>query len=184
MRVAYHDHYRQEKQYLGAFWHGKVFLPLFFSNQHQTKMAVLVSPSRDGDIISDWLNRVGYETIRGSSRRNNVGALAEMLRKLKSGYSIGIIVDGPLGPRHKVKPGIAHMAQKLGVEIVPVGVYISRKWTLNSWDKFELPKPFCKGAVYCHQPISVPENASLEEYIRLVEDKIHEAETIAKTLAV
>jgi len=182
MRVVFHPDYDKDKQCLGAFWHGNLFLPLFFSNQHQTKMAVLVSPSRDGDIICDWLRRVGYETIRGSSRRNNVAALAEMFRKLKDGYSIGIIVDGPLGPRHKVKPGIVHMAQKLSVEIVPVGTAVTRKWMFNSWDKFELPKPFCKGALYCNKPISVPLEASLEEFSSIVEQKLLEADKIAHSL--
>lgn len=183
VKVKFHEEYRQEKQYLGAFWHGKMFAPMFIARIHQTKMAVLVSPSKDGDIISGWLNKLGYETVRGSSRRNNVSSLVEMLRKLKAGYSIGIIVDGPLGPIYKVKPGIVHMAEKLEVEIVPVGVAVRRKWVFKkAWDRFELPKPFSEVAMYSGKPIQVPVNADRQIYSERVEQAILEAEKMAEAI--
>lgn len=182
VKLKLHPSYDPKGQYLGAFWHGKMVVPMFASRIHQTKMAVLVSPSKDGDIISAWLNKLGYETVRGSSRKNNVGSLAEMLRKLKEGYSIGIIVDGPLGPIHKVKPGIVHMAQKLEILIAPVGVAIKRKWVFPSWDRFELPKPFSEAAMFSGEPISVPKDADLKTYIELVEKGIKEAERMAESM--
>lgn len=180
VEVVFHPDYRSDNQYLGAFWHGKMFIPMFAARSHQTKMAVLVSPSKDGDIVSDWLNKLGYETVRGSSRKNNVSALVEMLRKLKEGYSIGIIVDGPLGPLHKVKPGIVHMAQKLEVEIVPVGVAIKRKWVISrAWDKFELPKPFSKAVMYSGTPLKIPNDADPHSYCVIVEQAMQDAERAA-----
>jgi lysophospholipid acyltransferase (LPLAT)-like uncharacterized protein len=185
VRVVYHEGYSANKQYLGAFWHGKMFAPMFAARNHQTKMAVLVSPSKDGDIISGWLHSLGYETVRGSSRRNNVSALSGMLRKLKEGYSIGVIMDGPLGPIHKVKPGIVHMAKKLEVEIVPVGVAIKRKWVFTrAWDKFELPKPFSDVVMYSGTPITVPVEASLDDYCERVEQGMRDAERKAQAMVV
>lgn len=183
VKVIFHEGYEQNKQYLGAFWHGKMFAPMFVARTHGTKMAVLVSPSKDGDIVSDWLNKLGYETVRGSSRRNNVSALVEMLRKLKEGYSIGIIVDGPLGPIHKVKPGIVHMAQKLEVEIVPVGIAIKRKWVFTrAWDKFELPKPFSKVVMYSGTPVKVPMDAEIAHYCEVLEKAMQDAQHTAETM--
>ncbi len=183
VKVIFHTDYSEKKQYLGAFWHGKMFAPMFAARTHQTKMAVLVSPSKDGDIISDWLNKLGYETVRGSSRRNNVASLAGMLRKLKDGYSIGIIVDGPLGPIHKVKPGIVHMAQKLDVEIVPVGVAVKKKWVFKkAWDQFELPKPFSQAAMYSGKPIQVPLDSDLSSYCEIIEKAIFEAQQMAESI--
>lgn len=183
VKVIFHADYHKDKQYLGAFWHGKMFVPMFAARTHQTKMAVLVSPSKDGDIISSWLKKLGYETVRGSSRRNNVSSLVEMLRKLKAGYSIGIIVDGPLGPAYKVKPGIVHMAQKLEVEIVPVGVAIKRKWIFKrAWDRFELPKPFSEAVMFSANPIKVPAAADLQTYLAVVEQAILKAQQTAEEM--
>lgn len=183
VKVVYHSEYQQTKQYLGAFWHGKMFLPIFVARTHQTKMAVLVSPSKDGDVICDLLNKIGYETVRGSSRKNNVASLAEMLRKLKAGYSIGVVVDGPLGPIYQVKPGIVHMAQKLGVEIIAVGTAFQKKWVFNNaWDRFELPKPFSRAVFYAGKPLMVPEEVNTREYAKVVEEALFEAQKMAEQL--
>ncbi|MFX5622524.1 DUF374 domain-containing protein, partial [Acinetobacter baumannii] len=89
-----------------------------------------ISPSKDGDLLTVWLKKLGYEVIRGSSRHQNISALAGMIRKLKKGYSLGFGIDGPIGPIYKVKPGMTHMAQKLGIPIVPVGSAFSQKWVV------------------------------------------------------
>lgn len=180
--IIKHPQYNKEKTYLFAFWHGKQFLPVLKFNTHQTRRAVLVSPSKDGDILAVWLQKLGFEVIRGSSRHRNIAALAAMLRKLKEGFSIGFGVDGPIGPIHQVKPGMTHMAQKLQIEIVPVGSAFSRKWIFHkAWDKYEVPKPFCKGVCFVGAPILIEPDADLEHYNQLLEEKIKEVE--AKALA-
>lgn len=183
VKVVYHPDYQETKQYLAAIWHGKMFLPIFIGRRHQTKMAILVSPSKDGDVICELLNKLGYEAIRGSSRKNNVASLAEMLRKLKAGYSIGVVVDGPLGPIHQVKPGIVHMAQKLNVEILPFTASFQRKWVFtNAWDRFELPKPFSLAIFYAGKPLSVPEEADSRVYAEVIEKALFEAQKRADEL--
>lgn len=183
VQTVYHPDYQKTKQYLGAIWHGKMFLPIFTARHHQTKMAMLVSPSKDGDVICELLNKMGYETIRGSSRKNNVASLAEMLRKLKAGYSIGIVVDGPLGPLHQVKPGIVHMAQKLEVEIIPVGTAFKNKWIFHkAWDRFELPKPFSQAVFYAGKPLKVPEEVDPRLHAKVVEQALFDAQQQAEAL--
>lgn len=181
VKISYHSDYQITKQYLVAIWHGKMFLPIFVGCSHQTKMATLVSPSKDGDVICELLNKMGYETIRGSSRKNNVASLAEMLRKLKAGYSIGVVVDGPLGPIHQVKPGIVHMAQKLEVNIIAVGAAFQKKWNFNkAWDRFELSKPFSRAVFYIGKPLKVPEEANAQAYTKVVEQALLEAQKQAE----
>lgn len=179
-----HEGYRQDTPYLFAFWHGKQFLPIFnLIKYHRTKGAVLVSPSRDGDILTTWLKQLGYEVIRGSSRKGNVSALVGMMRKIKQGESIGFGIDGPIGPIHIVKPGMTHMAQKYNVEILPMGSAFSRKWVFEkAWDKFELPKPFSRAVYYMGKPFVVPVNADLDHYNVLLEQQIHDAEAQAVKL--
>lgn len=183
-RIAYHPKRDQHTPYLFAFWHGKQLLPVLkLIKIHYTEGAVLVSPSKDGDILSAWLNKMGYETIRGSSRRDNISALTAMMRRIKKGHSIGFGIDGPLGPIYKVKPGMTHMAQKFKVGIVPIGSAFSRQWIFKkAWDRYEVPKPFCKAAMYLGEPIFLDETADLEHANQLLEERIHQAEAMAKSM--
>lgn len=175
-----HPAYDVNQPYLFAFWHGKQLLPVAEFKTHHTKHAVLVSPSNDGDILTTWLECLGYEVIRGSSRRENISGLAGMIRKIKQGYSLGFGIDGPIGPIYKVKPGMTHMAQKFKVAIVPVGSAFSRKWVFNkAWDKYEIPKPFAKAVLYLGKPIYIESDADLEAYNRALEHAINEAEAAA-----
>lgn len=184
IQIAAHPKRNNKTPYLFAFWHGKQFLPVIkLIRIHHTEGAVLVSPSKDGDILSTWLNKLGYETIRGSSRRDNVRALVMMMRRVSVGQSIGFGVDGPLGPIHKVKPGMTHMAQKYKVGIVPIGSAFNRKWIFTkAWDRFEVPKPFCKAAIYLGEPLYIDENDDLESANIELEKRIHEAELVASTM--
>lgn len=181
--VAEHPEYRADEPYLFAAWHGKQFLPVLELTRHRTPRALLVSPSRDGEILATLIQKLGSEVLRGSSRHNNVAALVAMMRKLKEGYSVGYGIDGPIGPIHKVKPGMTHMAQKLGIKIVPVGTAFSRKWVAEkAWDKYEIPKPFAKAALYLGKPISIAKTADLEQCNHELECRLHEAEAEAKKL--
>lgn len=176
--------FKRDKQYLCAFWHGKQFLAaLSLLEIHDPNQAVLVSASKDGDIVSSWLEKWGYKVVRGSSRRDAVKGSMAIMRVLKEGYSFGFAIDGPMGPIHKVKPGASYMAQKLQLGIIPVGSACNRKWIFSkAWDKFELPKPFSKAVVYVGEPLQVPEDADLIKINAMLEQRITEAENKAKQL--
>lgn len=184
VKIIRHPQYINHIPYLFAFWHGKQFLPVFeLIRHHQTDGAVLVSPSKDGDILTVWLQKMGYKVMRGSSRHNNIKALAMMMRKLKQGLSIGFGVDGPIGPIYQVKPGMTHMAQRTQVGIVPLGVAFSRKWIFaKAWDRYELPKPFSQAICYFSEPLHITEDADLDQSNRILEDRLKAAETFAAEL--
>lgn len=183
IRIVNHPEYNFENQYLFAFWHGKQLLPVLKFNTHKTAHAVLVSSSKDGDILTEWLKRLGYEVVRGSSRRRNISALVGMMKKLKEGFSLGFGVDGPIGPIYKVKPGMTYMAQKVGIEIVPVGTALSHKWVFNkAWDRYEVPKPFSSCACYLGKPLYIDKDADLEQWNLVLEEAIQQAEAKALSL--
>ena len=175
--------YDINKPYLFAFWHGKQLLPVLMLHLHQTNRAVLVSPSRDGDILTSWLEKLGYEIVRGSSRDRNVASLAGMIRKLKQGYSLGFGIDGPIGPIHRVKPGMTHLAQKFNIPIIPIGSAFSRCWVMDkAWDRYEIPKPFSKAVLYLGKPFHIDATADLSDSNRALEKLIAEAEEKAVAL--
>lgn len=130
-----------------SFWHSKLIAPaiLFNSLIKLDKKVALSSPSKDGELISVPLEKMGYTLVRGSSDKNSIASTISLLKFLKKDYSIGTPVDGPKGPKEIVKPGLIFLAQKSKIKIVPIGVYYEKKWILKkTWDKFEIPKLFSK----------------------------------------
>lgn len=154
-----------------AIWHDELFAPIYVHRNQD--IAILVSESRDGELISRILHKFGYFTIRGSSTRGGVKALKKTILALTdSSNDMAITVDGPLGPRHVVKQGIIYIAWKLKRPIVPVRTFCSHKKIFSkSWDKFQLPFPFSK----CHIVYDTPyilSHKKITSYILEEESKI------------
>lgn len=152
------------KNHIFAFWHNKLLGPTLCLGNIEKK-AVLASPSKDGELISVPLEKLGFTMIRGSSDKNSVGSLISLIKFIKKGYSIGTPVDGPKGPIYEVKPGLIYLAQKSQNFIIPTGTAYEKKWIFKkTWDKFQFPKPFSKIVFLIGEPIEVPKDANIEEY--------------------
>jgi len=147
----------ESRRFIFAFWHSRI---LMFSYLYKGwGAAILVSKSKDGEIIARILKHQGHETIRGSTSRHGVRALARLIKILKEEIRPGAVVpDGPRGPRFKVQPGVITLAQKTGYPIVPVSYSAKRIKVFASWDRFILPYPFTEGSVIYGTPISVSWN--------------------------
>lgn len=140
---------------LYAFTHG-VLLPLAFTHRNRD-VRVLVSESRDGEIITRITDRLGFGAVRGSSSRGGAEAVAGMAKLGREGHDLAITPDGPRGPRGSVAPGAIHIAARGRVSIIPVGVAASSGWRARSWDRFLVPKPFARVWVVYGPPITVDE---------------------------
>ena len=127
--------------------------------------------------------KLGFRTIRGSTKRGGVRAAVEAIRALKSGGSLAMTPDGPRGPSGEVQGGVMLMAQKSGAPLIPVGVSASPRWLAKSWDRFLIPLPFAKGMLIAGEPIYVPPDASpeqVEEIRRQLERAMNDVETAAE----
>jgi hypothetical protein len=123
-----------------TLWHGEL-LPLLW--HHRTEgVAVVISEHRDGEIIAQIAERLGYTTVRGSSSRGGGRALIGLIRALEAGRDGAVTPDGPRGPAHVFAPGAAIAAQRTGVPLLPIRASATRAWRLKSWDRFLVPKPF------------------------------------------
>lgn len=137
-------------------WHDEIF-PLIPSHAGE-RMACVVSQSSDGEILAAVLESFGFLTVRGSSSRGGMRALVAAKRVMdEQGVGVIFTVDGPRGPRHKVKPGAIYLARRAGSPIVPVRVHMSRaKIFHRAWDKFQLPWPFSKCTITYGDPVTLP----------------------------
>ena len=155
-----------------ASWHQRFFPGItFFATRRP--IAIMISQSRDGEMIARVVDILGWRSVRGSSSRGGMRALKEIRTLTAKGYRIGHIVDGPQGPFGVVKPGLITIAQFAGVPIVPVIVSAQRRWTFNSWDRFMVPKPFSRVIIRFTPPIFVPRklDAPAFESLRLTVEK-------------
>jgi len=123
-----------------TLWHGEL-LPLLWHHRGR-RIAVVISEHRDGEIIAQIAERLGYTTVRGSSSRGGSRALIGLMRAIESGRDGAVTPDGPRGPAHVFAPGAAIASQRTGAPLLPVRASASRAWRLKSWDRFLVPKPF------------------------------------------
>src|SRR6056297_845961 len=110
---------RKKRPLIYALWHDELFAPCYFHRQEG--IIAVVSSSRDGEILSQVMLKLGYNLARGSSNRGGLRALREALKKMQSlQKDVVFTIDGPQGPRHSVKEGIIYLAQKTQSPIVPL----------------------------------------------------------------
>ncbi len=148
-----------------VFWHRCVFPATYFWRDRQIQ--VMTSASFDGEYIARIIEKFGYGAVRGSSTRGGVRALLGMHTEIEAGRSVAFTIDGPRGPVYVAKPGAALLARNTGAAILPFHIALEDPWTLRSWDRFMIPKPFTRAEVRIGQLIRVPaeaDSAALAHY--------------------
>jgi len=152
---------KSEKIPIYTVWHDRIFLGTYYLKNR--RIVVITSQSFDGEYIARFLTRFGFGNVRGSSTRGGIGALVEMIRLMKQGLATAFTIDGPRGPRYVAKPGACLLAKKTGNPILPFSVEAEKYWTIGSWDKLQIPKPFTRVRFYYAAPIYVERDTSDEE---------------------
>ena len=144
-----------------AFWHGTQWPLLAWRRRGPT--VVLVSLSRDGVMQARALAAQGLQVVRGSSSRGGVRGLAALVRVMKRGAAdAAFAVDGPRGPRGRVKGGAVLAARATGAVLVPATGRVRRGVVFRrAWDRFVLALPFTPVEVVLGAPIE-PANDDAE----------------------
>jgi lysophospholipid acyltransferase (LPLAT)-like uncharacterized protein len=136
-----------------ALWHGRILPGLhYFRNRG---VVVITSQNFDGEWIARILHKLGFGTARGSTSRGGARALVQLRRELAAGKPAAFTVDGPRGPARVVQPGVAFLAGATGHPILPYHIESNRHWTLRSWDRTQIPKPFSTVVLVMGAPIRV-----------------------------
>ncbi len=182
LRIEYKNYIQVEKligenkKFISAFWHGTMLIPWYVFRNKNT--AALVSKSKDGELLARVLAKWEYDVVRGSSRDGGKAAFDKIVDIAKSDKSIALTPDGPTGPPFKMKAGTVVAAKRSGLPIVLVGVRCESSYRLNSWDNFEIPKPFSKVRLDFSEPVYISNELSRDE----VSEKIAECELLLNQL--
>ncbi len=151
----------RKKGFLLALWHNQIpyvlhFTYKFFIKTYKLKVVPMASQSKDGELATRVISHFGMRPKRGSSKKGGSAALKALVQDSRSG-SIGLITpDGPTGPVYKLKSGIIQLASLTGYPIVSYSAQYDRYWTVNSWDRTRIPKPFSKAKFTISEPFFVP----------------------------
>lgn len=143
-----------------GFWHGRIpSATIYFKRRG---MVVITSQNYDGEWIARIITRFGYGTARGSSSRGGPRALKQLVRDVQSS-SVAFTLDGPRGPARVAQPGAVWLSKMTGNPLMPYHSEATAAWTINSWDRTQIPKPFSTVAAAIEPPLYVPRDADDEQ---------------------
>ena len=158
-------------------WHSRfMMLNCAWERKSWPHPHVLISRSRDGEIVAQTCRSLGLSVIRGSAKKitkiqDKGGAEAgrDILATLDGGGCVVITPDGPRGPRQRLTIGALRLARLSGYPVLPCLFAIKNRKQFNSWDRFVLPLPFGKGSIIWGTPQHIPSDMSDEglELLRL-----------------
>jgi lysophospholipid acyltransferase (LPLAT)-like uncharacterized protein len=139
-----------------SFWHGRIFPATIYFQRRG--IVVITSENYDGEWIARIIQKFGYGTARGSTSRGGPKALLQLVRDVKS-KGVAFTLDGPRGPAEVAQPGAVWLAKATGNPLLPFHAEAASSWTLRSWDRTQIPKPFTTVAMAIREPIYVPRDA-------------------------
>ena len=169
------------RPYILAFWHRHLVLMRYAYGGR--RMSVLVSQSWDGELTSRTLERLGYETVRGSSSKGGAMAMREVLRRAREGSDLTFTPDGPRGPLRVVQPGVVVASSMTGLPVVPAALAASHAKLLRSWDQMLVPLPGARVEVVYGSPMQFDRAGAVEAGSDRLRDVLLEIEQRAEKLA-
>ena len=174
---------RDGRQPIMAFWHGRILSATYYFRRRG--IVVITSENFDGEWIAGIIERFGYGTARGSTSRGGRKALLQLKRDLAAGKPAGFTVDGPRGPARVAQPGAVWLAKATGHPVLPFHLEADRSWTIKSWDRTQIPKPFATVALVVDEPFDVPSTADDDDMERarvLLEERLRALEPRTRAL--
>jgi len=157
-----------QRPLIASFWHSCLIPATYICRDLGVR--VMSSNSYDGEYMGRIIHKFGYVAVKGSSSRNAVRALLGLRRALEDGWTVAFTLDGPRGPRHKVKPGPVALARSSRVPMTMFHAAVDKAWVLNTWDRLMIPVPFSRVLVRFGTLIPVPVGSSDEDLERYTAD--------------
>lgn len=178
------QHYIEEavhhKGAIFSFWHdtlaivGHAWFPY-----KKREIGIIISPHKDGVLASYLFQKFNMKAIYGSSGKHGARAYRDTLRYVQNNPLLASPADGPRGPRHIAKTGLARIAQKQQLPIIPISYVCKRKKILNTWDHLVFPFPFNHIIIAIGEAFTISDDINSEQARLLFEEKLqhHDAAT-------
>ena len=165
-----------------CFWHQCTFPAGWYFRRYNA--CILISRSFDGELIARTLSLLGFRSVRGSSSRGAVAGLLALREEVQSGGLAIFTADGPRGPAFHAKLGPVKLAQRTGAVLGCFHLHPERAWTLPSWDRFQIPKPFSRVAVSWARSVEPPPPQATESELEAIRSNLDAALERAQAQAI
>lgn len=174
-RIAYYEptvdpviegHHGQK---IYIFWHEYILFPIFLRGN--CNLAMLLSRHGDAEILSRAAYHLGFDCVRGSTKRGGAQAIRELEARSRHMH-LTMTPDGPRGPRRVLATGPIWLASKLGLPLVLLGLGYDRPWRVRSWDRFAIPRPGSRARAVISPSLNLPgdlDREGIEHYRQQVE---------------
>ncbi len=141
-----------EPRVIFTLWHGNLPNSMVFNRlfrPYGRRWVGLVTPSLDGRFLAAALTYLDVDSAPLRDGVRGVDAAVDFVRRVTAG-DVGVIAaDGPRGPCHVVKDGVARTATAAGARIVVAGIAANRGLRLRSWDRAHVAAPFARVHACC-----------------------------------
>ncbi len=173
---------KKNKKLIVIFWHNRLLMAPYCWNYNKP-FKMLISSHRDGKIISNAVAHLGIETIKGSSNKNKMSSVKEILINLNMNNVVGITPDGPRGPNEKMKEGIVSLLKKTNATVIPLSYSAKFNFKLNSWDKFIFVTPFNKFVAVWGNAIEYNNKKKIEENLKIIQNELNRVTKLSENLS-
>lgn len=150
-----------QRPLIASFWHACQIPATYLFRDFGIR--VMSSNSYDGEYMGRIIRKYGFVAVKGSSSRNAVRALLGLRRALDEGWTVAFTLDGPRGPRYKVKPGPVALGRSSGVPLAMFHIAVDKAWVLNTWDRLIIPRPFSRALIRLGKMIQVRPDTTDED---------------------
>jgi hypothetical protein len=130
-----------------VFWHERLACSGLHWRQTWGPISALHTTRFAGRVAGAMQGRLGVLPIAMDSRKGNLAASREVLRRLREGTSVGLTGDGPQGPARVLKDAPLEWARATGRPVFVYAFATRRHRRLRVWDRMVWPGPFTRGAV-------------------------------------
>lgn len=171
--------WQQRENVILAFWHDQLLLMAAAYRGPGAK--ILISASRDGELIARTMRFFGQGAVRGSSTRGGRAAFRALVELAREPVDLVLTPDGPKGPRHRLKDGVVQLARLSGRPVVPMAFVCSRGHRFASWDRFLLPFPLARGVFTFGAPVRFAPGETPQAFQARLQQAMQDNEDRART---
>jgi lysophospholipid acyltransferase (LPLAT)-like uncharacterized protein len=163
-----------------AFWHEYNLVAATAAHRlrrHQHHVSFSTQTFR-GQVMNAMLAGLdaGSVPLPAEGERQEAARLArEMAHMGRSGASVVVSPDGPVGPYRRAKPGALIVARESGLPLRPWAVSVRPSLRLRRrWDRHVVPLPYCRLRVEQGDPIRVAPREPLRPLLARLQESLDE----------
>lgn len=135
-----------------TWWHGTLPNAMVLHHlfrPYGRRWVGLTTPSLDGRLLAAALSYLDVDSAPLADGVRGVAGATDFVQQVREGSIGAVAADGPRGPRHVVKDGLARTVEAADALLIVGAVAATRRIRFRSWDRAQVAAPFARVYVCC-----------------------------------